>query len=153
MARKLLPLVATVVLLLGFAGPAAAATAVTQTVHNFTQTFVEENPCTGDLATVTTTYNGVFHMSTDDAGGVHVTGTLTGTFELVPLDTSLPSYTGRFTQWFGGNVSANGEGFWVTFRINGTGSDGSVLMLNAVQQLHVSNGELHVDFLKLNCRD
>ena len=70
----------------------------------------------------------------------------------MPDDPGLPSYTGRVTVWFGGNVTSNNEGFWVTFRINGSGSDGSKLVLNAVEQIHFSNGELHVEFSKLNCR-
>ncbi len=141
-------------LLVAMVAPAASAQAntFTQTVHGFTETFTDVNPCTGDPGEVTVTYNGVFHITEDPNGGFHVTGTLTGTFQFVPDDPTLPSYTGRFTDWFGGNITANNEGFWETFRINGTGSDGSQLILNAVAQVHFSNGELRVEFSKLNCR-
>ncbi len=130
----------------------AQANTFTQTVQGFTESFPDLNPCTGDPGQVTVTYNGVFHITEDPNGGFHVTGTLTGTFQFVPDDPSLPSYAGRFTDWFGGNVTSNGEGFWETFRINGTGSDGSKLVLNAVTQIHFSNGQLRVEFLKFNCR-
>ena len=102
---------------------------------------------------MTVTYNAVFHESVDAAGGMHLTGTLAGTFEFGPTDTSQPSYSGRFTSWFGGNIGANGEGFWSTFSLTGWGSDGSVIHFNGVTQFHYSNGELHVDFTLENCRD
>jgi hypothetical protein len=152
--RSLVPLIAATGLLLFAAAPAiAAASSTTETVQGFTETFATANPCTGDLGTVTTTYNGVFHISFDDTGGVHVTGTLTGTFEFAPDDASLPSFTGRFTNWFGQNIGANGQGFWSTFSLTGYGSDGSVIHFNGVVQFHVSNGEIHVDFTYENCRD
>ena len=136
------------------AAPAgAAASTDTQTFHGLTQTFVTANPCTGDLGTVTVTSNGVLHMSADATGGTHVTGTMTGTFEFQPFDASLPSFTGRFTNWFGGNIGANGQGFWSTFSLTGFGSDGSVIHFNGVTQFHMSNGEVQVDFTLANCRD
>ena len=152
--RRLIPLIAATGLLLVTAAPiSAAASSTTQTFHGLTQSFETPNPCTGDLGTVTTTSNGVIHMSADATGGTHVTGTMTGTFEFVPNDTSLPSYTGRFTNWFGGNVGANGEGFWSTFSLTGYGSDGSVIHFNGNTQFHLSNGEVHVEFSLTNCRD
>ena len=152
--RRLIPLIAATGLLLFTAAPTgAAASTDTQTFHGLTQTFETANPCTGDLGTVTTTSNGVFHMSADATGGTHVTGTMTGTFEFQPFDTSLPSFSGRFTNWFGGNIGANGEGFWSTFSLTGYGSDGSVIHFNGVTQFHMSNGEVHVEFTLANCRD
>jgi hypothetical protein len=152
--RRLIPLIAATGLLLLIAAPAsAAASATTETVKGVTETFPEVNPCTGDPGTVTVTYNGVFHTSVDATGGTHLTGTVTGTFEFVPTDATLPSYTGRVTNWFGGNIGANGEGFWSTFSITGFGSDGSVIHFNGVTQFHLSNGEVHVDFTMGNCRD
>lgn len=152
--RKLIPLIAAIGLLLPLAAPAmAAASATTETVKGVTETFATVNPCTGDPGLVTVTYNGVFHTSVDATGGTHVTGTLTGTFAFVPTDGSQPSYTGRFTNWFGGNIGANGEGFWSTFSLTGYGSDGSVIHFNGVTQFHLSNGEVHVDFTLGNCRD
>jgi hypothetical protein len=152
--RRLIPLIAATGLLLLTAAPAiSAATSTTQTVKGFTETFPTDNPCTGDPGTVTVTYNGVFHTSVDATGGTHVTGTQAGTFEFVPDDASQPSYTGRFTTWFGGNIGANGQGFWSTFSLTGYGSDGSVIHFNGVTQFHLSNGEVHVSFDLGNCRD
>jgi hypothetical protein len=154
MARKLSLLL--IPLLLGLmAGPALAqATSTTIPFHGVTETIQDVNPCTGDPATIQITYDGVFHESTGADGSVHVTGTQTGTFVLTPLDPTLPSYTGHFTMWFGGNFnSSQTMGFWVTFQVKGTGSDGSRLVFNAVEQLHISaTGEVTVDFFKLNCR-
>jgi hypothetical protein len=152
--RRLIPLIAATGLLLPMAAPiSAAASATTDTVHGVTETFPAANPCTGDPGTATVTYNAVFHMSVDATGGTHVTGTMTGTFAFVPTDASKPSYTGRVTNWFGGNIGANGEGFWSTFSITAYGSDGSVIHFNGVMQFHLSNGAVHVDFTLGNCRD
>lgn len=152
--RRLIPLIAATGLLLVTAAPiSAAATTTTQTFHGVTQSFAAANPCTGDLGTVTTTSNGVIHLSADATGGTHLTGTMTGTFEFVPNDASLPSYTGRVTNWFGGNVGANGQGFWSTFSLTGYGSDGSVIHFNGVTQFHLSNGVVQVEFSLANCRD
>jgi hypothetical protein len=152
--RRLIPLIAATGLLLSAAAPASAAASTdTQTFHQLTQSFETANPCTGDLGIVTTVSNGVLHMSADATGGTHVTGTLTGTFEFAPYDASLPSFTGRFTNWFGGNIGANGQGFWSTFSLTGYGSDGSVIHFNGVMQFHMSNGEVHVEFTLGNCRD
>ena len=152
--RRLIPLTAATALLLFTAAPTSgAASTSTETFHQVTQSFETPNPCTGDLGTVTTISNGVLHMSADATGGTHVTGTLTGTFEFAPNDASLPKFTGRFTNWFGGNVGANGEGFWSTFSLTGYGSDGSVIHFNGVTQFHLSNGVVHVEFTLANCRD
>ena len=151
--RTLVPLIAAAGLLLLMTTPVSgAASATTETFHGVTQTFLTVNPCTGDPGTVTVTSNGVLHMSGDATGGAHITTTMTGTFEFVPTDASLPSYTGRITNWFGSNIGANSEGFWSTFSLTGHGSDGSTIHINGVMQFHVSNGEVHVDLTLLNCR-
>ncbi len=153
MVRKLLFVAAVLGLLVGMSSVALAqAETETITVQDFTETFSDVDSCTGVPGEITVTYNGVFHVSEDPNGGVHVTATQTGTVQFIPDDASLPSYSGRFTGWFGGNVTSNGEGFWVTFRVNASGSDGSTEVLNAVEQVHFSNGVLHVEFFKLNCR-
>ena len=152
--RRLIPLIAATGLVLFTAAPTSgAASTSTETLHRVTQSFETTNPCTGDLGMVTTTSNGVLHMSVDATGGTHVTGTLTGTFEFAPNDTSLPTITGRFTTWFGGNIGANGQGFSSTFSLTGHGSDGSVIRFNGVTQFHMSNGVVHVEFTLANCRD
>jgi hypothetical protein len=154
MARKLFFLL--IPLLLGLtASPALAqATSTTVPFHGVTEEFLDVNPCTGDPATVQITYNGVFHESTGADGSMHVTGTQTGTVVLTPLDPALPTYTGHFTIWFGGNInSSDTVGFWQTFQAKATGSDGSRLVFNAVEQLHISaTGEVTVEFSNFNCR-
>jgi hypothetical protein len=153
MVRKLLFVGAVLGLLVGMSSVASAQAATeTITFRNVTETFQDVNPCTGDPVTLTITYNGVFSYTVDPEGGLHVTGTVAGTFEAVPLDPSLPTYTGRFAQWFGESSSSNSDGDWVTFNIKGTGSDGSTLSLNAVLQFHFSNGVLRVEFEMLNCQ-
>jgi hypothetical protein len=154
MARKLF-LLQLVPLLLGLmAGPALAqATSTTTPFHGATDEFVDVNPCTGDPATIQLTFNGVLHESTAADGSMHVTGTQTGTIVVTPLDPTLPSYTGRFTVWFGGNLNSQSEGSWFTLSVKATGSDGSQLVFNLVEQLHISaTGEVTVEFLKVNCR-
>jgi hypothetical protein len=152
MKRKLFFVAAVLGLVMGTSSVASAqAFTDTVTVHDITETIVDVNPCTGDPATITITYNGVFHITVDPNGGLHTTGTIAGTFVLVPSDSNLPTYTGHFAQWFGDNSSSNSAGFWVTFNVKGEGSDGSRLSLNAVFQGHFSNGVLHVFFEKLNC--
>jgi hypothetical protein len=92
------------------------------------------------------TYDGVFAYALDAQGGLHVTGTTAGTFEVVPLDPSLPTYTGRFASWFGESSSSNSDGDWVTVNVKLRGSDGSTISMNSVLQFHFSNGVLHVEF-------
>ena len=120
---------------------AAAALAVgpaqtfTQTFKNVTETFPEVNPCTGDQGTVTITYNGVIHITELASGEFHITGTLTGTFEFVPNDPELPTFTGRFTNWFGENHNLNEAAATFTFSVRGTGSDGSRINFHAVSHI------------------
>jgi hypothetical protein len=154
MARKLVLLLLVPLLLGLMAGPALAqATSTTTPFHGATEEFVDVNPCTGDPATIQLTYNGVLHESTAANGSMHVTGTQTGTIVVTPLDPTLPSYTGHFTAWFGGNLNSRTEGFWFTLSVKATGSDGSQLVFNLVEQLHISaTGEVTVEFSKLNCR-
>jgi hypothetical protein len=133
----------------------ASAEAVTQTIilHDVTQTSQDVNPCTGDPVIATSTYNAVFSYTIDPQGGVHVTGTVAGTYEVVPVDPGLPTYTGHFASWFGESSSSNSDGDWATFNVKLKGSDGSTLSVNSVLQFHVSNGVLHVEFEKtrLSC--
>lgn len=126
----------------------AAAEAVTGTIRldDATQSFQDVNPCTGGAVTVIMTYDGVIAYAVDAQGGLHLTGTLVGTIEVVPLDPSLPTYTGRFASWFGESTSFNSDGDWETLNIKLRGSDGSTISLVSVLQFHLSNGVLHVAF-------
>ena len=116
--------------LLSIAAPAFAQPPTTVTTHEkgLVETFVDVIPSCdedGPLFTITTTSNLVLHETIFDDGRVHATFTQTGTFVAVPLDSSLPSFTGKFTTW--GNFNQNGKtaNSSFTFNLRGTGSDGS----------------------------
>ena len=102
--------------LLLIAAPAAVGQPPTNTTTHekgLVETFVDIVPseiCSeeGPLYTITTTSNLVMHETIFDDGRVHATFTQTGTFSAVPLeDPSLPSFTGKFTQW--GGFNQNGD--------------------------------------------
>ena len=135
--RALAVLLGVALLLLQAAAVLAVGPAETHTERfkGVTETFTDVNPCTGDPADVTITYQGVFHMTQLASGELHITGTLTGTFALVPHDSSLPTYTGRFAQWFGENHNRNQAAATFTFSGRGTGSDGSTLKFHAVSHI------------------
>lgn len=131
------------VLLTGFlvllAGPAHAAppTTTTTTAKGLVETFVDVIPTCeggGPLYTITTTSNAIQHETLFDDGRVHGTFTSTGTFTATPLeDPSLPGYTGRFTTWGGFNDNGSTVTGTFTFRVRGTGSDGSTFANQNVQ--------------------
>jgi hypothetical protein len=117
------------------AGTPALASANTQTVHlhNVTQSGPNQNPCTGAAGTLTQTFNAVFHITKLDNGTKHVTSTVEGTFSFDATDPSQPDYTGRFTDWFGGNLNQRTRTLTDTFSIHhAVGSDGSILKAHEV---------------------
>ena len=151
--RLLLAMLSLVAVALLVAPTVGAAPAETETfvVKDEVNTEADVNPCTGVPGTVTTVSNGVIH-TTANANGFHITGTFTGTFEFVPDDPGEPTYTGRYTVWFGGNAGP-GENFTETFRVNGTGSDGSRIKFNGVTHVTVNaNGVPTAEFDFGNCR-
>lgn len=128
------------------------STTFTQTFHNATDSFVDVIPCLGAPATITLTYNGVLHYTVNKAGDFWATGTQTGSVEAVPLDSSLPTYTGHFTTWFGTSDNKQNSVDHSTFTVHATGSDGSRLTFH--DTMHVStnaNGVLVVSFDKPVC--
>ena len=129
----------------------AGATSQTLTIHNGTDTFVDVNPCTGDPATITITFNAVMHLTFLESGAVHGTETQTGTFQLVPIDPSLPSFTGRFTEWDGFNANSRNFAATFTFHIIGEGSDGSTLRFHEVAHFSVSASGMTVEFDRPRC--
>jgi hypothetical protein len=140
---------------LAFAATAIGAPPVnnsTEIVKNGTDTFVDVNPCTGDLAVITTTFNSVFHITEFANGTVHVTGTATGTFLIDTIDASKPDFSGHFTQWFGfngNNQSATGTS---TFTVVGKGTDGSRLRFHDTMHFTVNaNGVVTIEFDKPTC--
>jgi hypothetical protein len=156
MSRKLVLVLIAAAALVAVPSPAGAgAQSFTETVKNFTEVSTDSNPCTGDLGTLTQTYNGVFHVteltSGIGAGTFWATGTLTGTFSFVPFDSSKPSYTGRFTTWFGDNDNLRNDAETEILHIRGIGSDGSVLSFHEVAHLNVSASGITVSFDKPSC--
>jgi hypothetical protein len=133
----------------------AGAVSYTQTFKNVTETSHDVNPCSGAPATVTITYNGVFHVtvltSGPDAGTFWVTGTQTGNFVLVPDDTTQPTYTGHFTVRVGENENLHNGAATVTFNVRGTGSDGSTLSFHETEHVSVSASGVFIAFGKLAC--
>jgi hypothetical protein len=65
---------------------------------------------------ITQTFNGVAHITINKAGDGWDTGTMTGPFVLVPDDSSIPTYTGHATTWFGD--SFNNQNMVTHFTIN-----------------------------------
>jgi len=133
----------------------AGAVSVTQTFHNATQSFPTPNPCTGDLGTVTLTYNGVAHAnfltSGIGAGTGWFTFTATGDFVFTPLDPTKPTFTGHFMAWDGENVNLQNFAATSTFVLHGTGSDGSTLMFHEVFHVSVSASGITLSFDKPTC--
>jgi hypothetical protein len=130
----------------------AGAVTFTQTDHNLVQVIPDnQNPCTGVYGTLTLTMNDVFHVTTLANGTDWATGTSTGTLTFVPYDSSQPSYTGHFTQWFGQNDNLmNGNGTF-TFSVHATGSDGSTLLYHEVAHFSVSATGVTVSFDRPTC--
>jgi hypothetical protein len=124
------------------AAPAFAQPPTNTTTHEkgLVETFIDEIPMCeegGPLYTITTTSNFVMHETVFDDGRVHATFTQTGKFSAVPLeDPSLPSFTGRFTQWGGFNQNGSTVNGTFTFSLRGRGSDGSTVSLNLVEHFN-----------------
>ena len=110
------------------------------------------NPCSGVDGTLTLVYNDIFHGTINKTGS-WFTGTLTGTFSFVPVDPSQPSYTGRFTNWFGDEDNLRNEVEHSTLNVHhGVGSDGSILRVHDNAQVTMNaNGVITVSFDKFVC--
>ena len=147
--KRLVVSIMVFLLTLALVSPAAArATSYTQTFHDATQTFVGVIPCTGALATITLTYNGVFHINSLPGGEFWTTFTETGTVSAVPLDSTQPTLTGRFTIW--GNFNLNERNQNSTFTFTVRLSDGSVFHDTAHFTMN-ANGEITTSFDKPSC--
>jgi hypothetical protein len=125
----------------------------TQVDKNVVQVMTENaNPCTGDLGTLTLTYNDVFHGTGLPNGTSWFTGTLTGTLSFVPDDSTKPSYTGHFANWFGDENNLKNGVEHSTMNVNATGSDGSHLVFHENDQAATNaNGLITVSFQHAFC--
>src|SRR2546421_3086414 len=141
---------------------AAATVSSTQTFHNVTQFYhagvdpgTAAFPCGIGTAEVTFTMNGVFHITTitsgPGAGTSWATSTMTGTTTLVPDNQSLPTYTGRLTEWFGDNNNLQNGTELFTGNLRLSGSDGSTLTIHGVEHTAVTASGVTISFLKLTC--
>ena len=84
-------------------------------------------------------------------GRVHATFTQVGTFVAVPLDPTLPSFTGHFSNW--GNFNLNGKTVngTFTFNVHGTGDDGSTFSFHENDHFNAPpDGTVHEFF---HCHD
>ncbi len=125
------------------------ATTFTQTVKGGTETFDDLVPCTNTPATVTLTYNAVFH-GTINKNGSWFTGTMTGGVNAV--DANGVTYTGHFTNWFGDENNPNVDVEHSTFTVHVTGSDGSSINFHDTSHASIRpDGTIVVEFDKPNC--
>src|SRR5438094_809374 len=129
----------------------ASARATTETVHvtNVTESDPDTNPCSGASGVFATTYSGVFHSTVLPNGTSWFTGTLHGTASFVPGDATQPSYTGKFTTWFGDENNLRNEVEHETFRVKLLGTDGSVLMAHETAHMGTSASGLTFSFDKI----
>jgi hypothetical protein len=124
----------------------------TNVTKNGTDTFPDVNPCTGDPATISITFNDVFHITEFANGTVHVTGTTTGTFLIDTIAPSKPDFSGHFTSWFGFNGNNKNVAGTFTFTVVGKGTDGSTLTFHETAHFTLNaNGEVTVDFDRPTC--
>ena len=158
--RRILALVALVLAAGGMLGfTAAAASADGNGAQTFTQTFKNQTdppfvdfvPCRDFQATITITYNGVLHYTVNKAGDFRATGTMTGTVTAVPLDPGNPSFSGKFTSWFGTSDNKQNGVDHSTFTVHLTGSDGSTIKAHDTMHLITSASGMTVSFDKPMC--
>ncbi len=147
--RKLLRIAVVVVVLGGLmaAGPAAMAAGqrpetFTEHQDDYTDTFTDL-ACIGGVeqeAVISIVEDGVFHGTFFEDGRLHVTGTFVGQFIADPVDPALPTYTGRYTVWFGENQNKNVDNGTFTFHANGSAPDGSKVAFGVVH--HITAGSI-----------
>ena len=148
--RRRIGLLAVGLVLLLFPSMGVAAETTTEHLKNETETFTDELPCVGE-AVITITYNAVFH-TTENRNGSHVTGTLTGKFEADPTAAGVPSYRGRFTQWFGENLNRRSQNATFTFSVTGRATDGSGrIRFHQVAHITTNKNGTTVEFDKTRC--
>ena len=132
--------------------PSAGAETETSTEHlkNETETFTEDTVCLGE-ATITITYNAVFH-TTENKNGSVMTGSINGKFEADPTAAGEPTYKGRFSQTFREIVTKNGETSGFTFSVRGKATDGSGrLRIHQVAHITTNKNGTTVEFEKTKC--
>lgn len=122
-------------------GTAVVANAANDHTLPPAEVFEDINPCTGELTTITETFQkSVFHISEDGTGGIHITGTAVLTVE------TADGFSGRETFWFGANLNSDMD--IVTFTFSATLGDGSGqrVVIHGVAHITFVNGEHKVTF-------
>jgi hypothetical protein len=135
--------------------PDEGAVTSTQIFKDVTQSFPFANPCTGALGTVTITFSGIMHVTSQssgpNAGTFHVSGNETGSGVLTPADPALPSYSGHFTSRFDTNTNADNGTATTNLNIHAVGSDGSLLNVHLVEHITITATGVVVSFDHLTC--
>ncbi len=147
MIRRLLVLLVVLAATVVLAAPASASggTSQTFTFHGTFPTMVVGPLCGAPGGTLSGSGDAVMHMNVDGAGDFWFTATQEAWFTLVQTDPTLPTYTGHYAIWFGGNGNLNNFVFLDNFNVQATGSDGSTINLHIVDHLSISaSGQLNV---------
>jgi hypothetical protein len=141
MRLRMLAWAGLLALLLALLSPTAAlAQATTTTVHfSGSDSHPDINPCTGAPGTFSSTFEGVTHLTALPDGSYHQTTTKTLSFTFVPDDPNQPSYTGKLTGWFGGNLNQqNNYTLTVATHYTARGSDGSRITAHFVGHITIT---------------
>jgi hypothetical protein len=153
MRKRLGFLVALVAILLAATSALAAGKAqtFTQVDKNVTETFVDVVPCSEPPveATITITYNSVFHVTELADGTFHATFTQTGSVTAVAENGV--TYSGRFTVWGGFNLNRSSEASTFTFSVRARGSDRSRLNAHMVEHFSMSASGHITTFARFVC--
>jgi len=129
--------------------------------HNETETFDDVDPCNGNPATITLTYDGVAHVTVFDDGTGHFTETEHGTFtfDYDPPD-GITDASGSFVEWDGGNGKFDDNGNLIgkgemTFTLNGQGtytdSGANFKFHNNAHVVTDELGNVKLAFFKAHC--
>ena len=147
MIRGFLVLLAALATMVVLAAPVSADGATSQTLsfHGTFPTMVVGPLCGAPGGTLSGTGNAVMHMNVNGAGDFWFTATQEEWFTLVQTNPALPSFSGHYAIWFGGNGNLRNFVFLDTFNVQATGSDGSTINLHIVDHVSISaSGQLNV---------
>jgi hypothetical protein len=148
MPRSLALLSAGAALLLSAPAASAGAESFTLIEKDVTQSFTDVVPCVGDTADVTITFDSGFHVTVLDNGTYHLTGSSAGTQTAVASDVT---YTGHFTQRFGGNGNLMNSEETVAFTVQLTGTDRSRITFTEVFHFMITPTGVETSFDKPLC--
>lgn len=136
------------------ATPHAFAAASTQIYHDQMTSFADLNPCTWALGTSTTIATDILHLTHRPDGTVSVAGARTGTISFASSDPSRATYTGHFSQSYGGggvidpttgDLSVGEE--TATYTVHASATNGSRITYHEVSHQTITpSGMLTVSF-------